>query len=165
MNIIFLDFDGVLNSECFFLKRMRNMQELKMIDVNSLDEDDEHVKYLLCQIDLYNIDLLKEVIDETNSKIVVISSWKRLSCFKKVSKHLINLGLPIIDVTIDNGSNRGKGIKDYLNTHNVSNYVVIDDEVFEDYDEELLSHLVKTKFYDSGFVPENADEAIKLLKK
>ena len=59
MNIIFLDIDGVLNSECFYIKRYRNMRELRMIDVNSLGEKDPRVKRILCEIDLYNLDILK----------------------------------------------------------------------------------------------------------
>ncbi len=165
MNIIFLDIDGVLNSECFYIKRYRNMRELRMIDVNSLGEKDPRVKRILCEIDLYNLDILKHIVNETNSKIVVISSVKSQPFFKDIANHLINIGLPIIDTTIDNGYNRGYGIKRYLETHNVNNYIVIDDTIFEDYDDEILNHLIKTNYCDSGLSPEDAEKSIKLLKK
>lgn len=164
MNIIFLDFDGVLNSQTFFIKRDRNMRDLRMIDTNSLNESDPHVEYMLWQIDLDNLDLLRKIVDETDSKIVVISSWKQLSWFDKIAKHLIDMKIPIIDTTKDNGSNRGEGIKNYLNTHDISNYIIIDDEIFPDYDEELINHLVKTSFYRTGLNEESVKKAIDMLK-
>jgi hypothetical protein len=163
MKIIFLDFDGVLNSETFFVKRYRNMQDLRMIDVNSLNESNNYIKYMLQQIDLDKLDLLKELIDSTDSKIVVISSWKYSSKFDDICKHLINLGIPIIGATKDNMDDRGQGIKDYLNNHDVSNYIIIDDEIFPDYDDELMQHMVKTEFYGNGLNKEHIDKSIELL--
>ncbi len=163
MKIIFLDFDGVLNNESFFIKRHRNMQGLRMIDLNKINETDLKVKYLLCEIDLDNLDILKEIINDTDSKVVVISSWKKLKVFYKVSKHLVNLGIPIIGMTSDNSDNRGEGIKNYLKNHEVDNYIVIDDDIFPDYDEEIMNHLVKTSFYNCGLTEENKEEAINKL--
>ena len=165
MNIIFLDFDGVLNSEFFFIKRHKNMRNLRMIDTSLLDEEDNNVKLQLCDIDLDNLDILLKLVKMTSSNIVVVSSWKSLKYFNGVKKHLISIGLPIIDVTIDNIENRGEGIKNYLKNHDVSNYIVIDDDIFPDYDEEIMRHLVKTCFYDGGFKEEHFECAKLLLEK
>lgn len=163
MKIIFLDFDGVLNNESFFIKRHRNMQGLRMIDLNKINETDLKVKDLLCEIDLDNLDVLKEIINETDSKVVVISSWKKLKVFYKVSRHLVDLGIPIIGMTSDNSDNRGEGIKNYLKNHEVDNYIVIDDDIFPDYDEEIMNHLIKTSFYNYGLTEEHKEEAIRKL--
>ena len=163
-NIVFLDIDGVLNSECFYIKRSRNMKDLKMINTSILKEDNKTVLRLLSSIDLNAVDRVKILIEETNAKIVIISSLKVLDCFDKFCNYLIDIGLPIIDKTYNNNDNRGKGIKEYLYTHDVSNYIILDDEISKDYDEELLSHLIKTDFSD-GLLEENAQEAINLLCK
>lgn len=163
MKIIFLDFDGVLNNETFFIKRHKNMSGLRMFDSSSLNKEDEMVKHLLGSIDLDNLDNLKEIINKTNSLVVVTSSWKQLNAFKIVSKYLIKYGIPIIDRTYDNGSNRGTGIKNYLNTKDIEKYIVIDDEIFPDYDEEIMNHLIKTSFYNYGLTEEHKEEAIRKL--
>jgi histidinol phosphatase-like enzyme len=163
MNIIFLDIDGVLNSQTFYFKRSRNTKDLKMIDTSSLQIENENVKSMLYEIDVDNLEVLKQIVEMTNSKIVVISSWKKLPYFKEASLELVRLGLPIIDVTIDNGSNRGEGIKNYLSSHKCKNYIVIDDDVFPDYDEEIMQHLVKTSFYESGLREQHIDVSVKKL--
>lgn len=160
--IIFLDIDGVLNSEQYFLKRYRNTKDLNMINIDSLKENDYRVMLQLCDIDLDSLNNLLEIIDLTNSKVVIISTWKRLVYYEKIKKHLINLGLPIIGETNDNSLNRGEGIRKYLDVNNVDNYIILDDEIFTDYDEELLSHLIKTSFKE-GLIENNIIESIELL--
>ena len=164
MDIIFLDFDGVLNSEGFFLMRNRNMQGLRMINIDVKTEEDEKVQWYMWQLNPYNLDILKEIVNETNSNIVVTSSWKKLKYFNRVRKELINLGIPIIGRTYDLGYDRGHGIKEYLITNKVDNYVILDDDKFGDYDEELLSHLVKTEFIN-GLTSREKEKALKILKK
>ena len=160
--IIFLDIDGVLNSECFYIKRYRNMKDLEMINISKLNEDNLIVKRLLSNIDLHSLNLIKQVIDKTNSKIVIISGCKSLNCFEKFCGYLINLGLPIIGRTYDNNSDRGTGIKKYLYLNKINSFIVIDDEIYLDYDEEILSHLIKTNYKD-GFLDEHINKSINLL--
>lgn len=164
MNIIFLDFDGVINSEGFFVMRNRNMQGLRMINIDINNEEDKIVQWYMWQINPYNLDILKEIINETSSKVIVISSWKTLKYFNRISEELIKLGIPIIGRTYDNGYNRGYGIKEYLRNNKTINYVLLDDDIFKDYDEELLSHLVKTTF-TNGLTLKEKEKALKILKK
>ena len=59
MKIIFLDIDGVLNSDEYFDK-------IKNLNINGIEND----------IDISKIILLKKSLDETGAKIVLTSSWR-----------------------------------------------------------------------------------------
>ena len=53
----------------------------------------------------------------------------------------------------------------YLKEHDeITNFIIIDDEVFRDFNE-LENYLIKTDFYNDGLTEEDAEEAIKILKK
>ena len=160
-NIIFLDFDGVLNS-IETLKR-NNDNRLLYGYLTNFIPDLGHFN-LLQYYDFEKIQLIKMIINYTNAKIVVISSVKKFDIYPFVLEYLLNLGLPIIDMT-DNLESRGLEIKSYVNECNITNYIIIDDEISASYDNELLSHLVKTDYYNEGITYEIAMEAIDLLKK
>lgn len=110
MNIIFLDIDGVLNSINYFIDNHSKVLELYQSkdwnDYNSLI-----IKRAMMDIDKNKLRILKEIIDETGSYVVVISSWKIRSIFPNIRDELINMGIPIIGVTVDYHSNRGKVLK------------------------------------------------------
>ena len=105
--------------------------------------------------------MLKEIIDKTSSKVVVSSSITKREIYPYFKEFLINIGIPIIEEIKD--CNRGKGIKKYLKENNINNYIILDDEIFHDYDEDLLSHLVKTNFYKDGLTKEHKIIAIEML--
>ena len=162
MKIIFLDIDGVLNYLNFF-KKNNNTR----INYNKNLKSDKYilVKKLL-QIDFNKLFLLKELCTITNSYIVITSSWKILDSYPLIEEYLINFGLPIIDTTSYISGERGKEIKKYLMEHpKVSNYIIIDDDIFPDFDEELLYHLIHTNFYNEGIDYDNYNDAIYKLMK
>lgn len=163
MKIIFLDIDGVLNCRNTFIEHyLKKKKFLKQYDVNSREY---RVQSQLMEIDEDKLNLLIELCNITNAYVVVISSWKTLPCFKEVQQVLISKGLPIIGTTIDDCFNRGEGIINYIKTHNIENYIVIDDDIFSDYNEEILSRLVKTSFYEEGFTQLHKEKSLKLLKE
>ena len=112
-----------------------------------------------------SVGLLKKLIEETNSRIVITSSWRfgaKQLLFKELSKTGLkkylhkNWETPQVY-----GSKRGNEIKLWLdNNQEVTNYVIIDDadEVLQ----EQLEYFVRTKI-ETGFGEENYQRAKKIL--
>ena len=111
MKYLFLDIDGVMNSAADWFS-------------TELISDKP-------------FELLKKIIDETGSKIILSSSWrtgyKRGTC-DLLKQRLAEYGLSIEDVTPQSGR-RGKEIQEWLMAHdydeNVDNFVILDDEDFD----------------------------------
>ena len=57
---------------------------------------------------------------------------------------------------------RGDEIREYLSTHEIDNFIILDDEIFKDFNE-LISHLVKTDFYNRGLTEQHKTLALKLM--
>lgn len=161
--IIFLDIDGVLNSNKYF---ENNYLKHKLIKRTLDDNIYDDVKEKMLQIDNTRVDILKEICDVTGAKIVISSLWKRNRLYPYIEKELIKLGLPIIDKTINlKGNRKGEEIKIYLYEHKVDNYVIVDDEVFDDFID-LMDRLIKTSYYDKmGLEEEHKEKMIKILGK
>ena len=150
-NIIFLDIDGVLNSDKYF-DGIDNKECMNQVDSLMLDIDVSKVKILL------------EVINKTNAKIVITSSWRRMKLYPYIKERLISMGLPVVGETPFIEERRGEEIRSYLLENRVSNYCIIDDEVFKDY-KELEDYLVVTDFYEDGLTIEHAKGVVKKLIK
>lgn len=161
--IIFLDIDGVLNSNKYF---ENNYLKHKLIKRTLDDNIPDNVKEKMLEIDSTRIDMLKEICDITGAKIVITSLWKRNRLYPYIEKELINMGLPIIDKTINlQGKRRGEEIKLYLKNNIVDNYVIVDDEIFDDFID-LMDKLIKTSFYNKmGLEEEHKKQMIKILGK
>lgn len=139
MRVIFLDVDGVLNY-CY----TKAFAPSGCIGVAS-----EPLR------------VLKELVYRTNARIVLTSTWKRgwsrdpdliTPDGKYLDSKLRREGMKILDKTTDHMFDRGKGIKDWLAKHpEVTNWVVLDDDVFSDYEAEgIMPHLVQTSFIGGG---------------
>lgn len=150
-NIIFLDIDGVLNSNKYF-DSISNKECMNLVDRLMLDIDMSKVKILL------------EVINKTNTKVVITSSWRRMKLYPYIKERLISMGLPVVGETPFIEGRRGEEIKSYLLENRVSNYCIIDDEVFKDY-KELEDYLVVTDFYEDGLTIDHAKGVVKKLIK
>lgn len=155
MKVIFLDIDGVLN--CRSSKSRCGCY---------VGIDNDKVKRL------------RRIVEATGAKIVLCSSWKtgwsptnkdeqdRNAIY--MDNRLKRERLKILAKTNDKGCNRGEGIVNWITLHEVEQWVVLDDEIFDDYEEySIMPHLVKTDFYDrnGGLQDCHVDEAIRILNK
>lgn len=141
-NLIFLDYDGVLNNRFYFLKRHELIKNKKI-----------RIQHYKDDFDPKRIKILKEICDKTNSDIVVISSWRGNT---DARNYLISKGIPIVGITPRLG-HRGKEIKSYLKTlYMQPNYIILDDETSE-YNKELMNHVICTKEMFSDTVCQHFD--------
>lgn len=157
MKVIFLDCDGVLNT-CKTKEMFRGFTGM----------DDKRLDYL------------KQIIDATDAKIILSSTW-RLGYNKDGHQYkdlgdylkdkLAEHGLEVYDVTPDLGDHgiyRGREIKQWLSEHeDVEDFIIIDDENFDFSYEKLGSHWIQTQYYrgDGGIQPKHVKRAIKMLNK
>ena len=150
--IIFLDFDGVLNTEHY----------QGLLQYQGKPWQDEHGAFF----DPNAVKQLKRIIDATDADIVVESSWKYLGldAMKKLWE-VRNLPGTIIDITPSLlGKNKGVEIASWLSNYAKQDirYVIIDDEyVILD---SQLPHFILTNPYE-GITEEQANRAISMLNE
>ena len=144
IKIIFLDVDGVLN--CSSTKDLCGCYK---------GIEDEKVSHL------------RKIIEVTDAKIVLVSSWKyhwykdpnlkdkQDESAKYLDAKLNSQGLFVMDKTEDESVYRGEGILEYLRCLKskgvkVDKFVILDDEVFDYKETRLMKHLVQTSFSGGG---------------
>lgn len=165
MKILFLDIDGVLNSEASFRfwHRMRFKPEEVAPWGWHLPEDRREE---LCPICITNIHRIFEEVPDL--KIVVSSTWRLhgLEELKKIFHHWPEIADRMIDITPDFGIGpRGNEIKHWLHTNQNKygeiQYVIVDDDGDMP---GLHKRFVQTKWRD-GLTATKAWEIIKLFKE
>lgn len=77
---------------------------------------------------------------------------------------LTSLGIPIVGVTPFINNNRGDEIRKYLEENRVDDFVILDDDIFRDFNE-LENYLVKTSFYEDGLNDEISREVVRILRR
>lgn len=138
MKLIFLDIDGVLN--CRHTKERKN----GIID-----------------IDPFFVDVLNWVLDETDARIVLSSTWRFDENWHETMK---NAGIKDVFIGRTGRSSkdfRGDDIQDYLDEHHkeIDTYIIIDD----DSDFYPWQPHAKTSFFEDG-IRDVAADAIFFLK-
>ena len=151
MKVIFLDIDGVLNTEKYIMD---------LLHKNLSTQDSDWCDFF----DPKCIAKLKEIIDQTGAKIVISSTWRFLG-LDILRKKFEERGVSgeIIDKTPLSRSMRERGyeIQAWLDNHEeVESYVILDDDV--DMLPSQLKNLVVTSWKD-GISNENVKQAIKIL--
>ena len=154
MKVIFLDIDGVLNSHQY-----RAEIEDKRLTMPEIERE----------IDRKPLLILKNIINETGARVVVTAGMRTISQFKDFKEYVSHEGISIHDVTLnfgDAGRHRGEEIREWLQKHEeeLEEYVILDDETFKDFGEDLKRHQVKPSYWETrGLEQTHADQAIKLL--
>ena len=151
MKVIFLDVDGVLNSDEYFDK-------IKNVNICGIESE----------IDVEKIKLLKKAVDETGANVVLSSSWRYTKNAQYLKELLLRYGIKI-DSTPLIQNKRGLEIKQWLLNHpEVEKFVILDDEIFDSYDEDLIKRLIKISncdghSYGEGLLLKDVDEIIERL--
>lgn len=135
-NIIFLDIDGVLqpyNNDYRFKYDLNKLQTYLSEKYNNsiyLNIDKFDLGACFYDWNEISIGILKELLNKTNSQLVIHSGWK--DCLTKdeiiALFKIKDLDKYIIDV-VDRGD-KIKAIKKYIETHSMDNYLIIDDSNF-----------------------------------
>lgn len=154
MKILFLDIDGVLNSREYDRRRDMNMQT---------------------NIDQSRLPLVKEIIDKTGAKIVLISTWRNhwnrdeSICDEDgnyINRLFSKYGIAIYDKTPDLGllSKRKDEVKAWLSEHadEVERFVILDDYRFG-WDDLSDFYIHTNPNYGLGLEEEHVEKAIVLL--
>ena len=151
MNIIFLDIDGVLNSH----RKLKEVYE-------RTHKPHSGYNYPFDEICLSN---LKVLVELTNSKLVITSSWRKdKKGINKIIEALkeYELDQHIIGYTPILNKPRGIEIQEYLNQLDYKpNFIILDDDTDM---ENLIDYLIKTNI-KVGLTEENVEEAILKLTK
>ena len=155
MKVVFLDFDGVLNSERWDRHRAEHSKP-------------DGSRYSLEDLDPACVARAQRVCDVTGAKVVISSDWRRQGDIARLRAILVRNGLTaeVIDVTPVDGVHFGleisreSEIKAWLDTHpEVTRWVAIDDMTLA-----LDDRLVNTS-EEVGLTDADADLAIERLRE
>lgn len=152
MKVIFLDVDGVLNSDEYF-DRIEKLNEYG----------------ILREIDIDKLLLVKRLVLETDAKIILTSSWRYTKNGTLLRALLQDYGIDT-DLTPQINNNRGEEIRKWLMENKVEDYVIVDDEVHSTFDKDNLDRLIKISNgnginFGEGLQEKDVEEIIKRLGK
>lgn len=153
VKILFLDIDGVVNSETFYTKRANGEYGDK--------------PYPLSEFDPEAVAQVSRIINETGANLVISSSWRHTDGLRSIFKNVGLRGRALdFEITPYLGTIRGLEIKKYIdeypNKHNgdeIETYCIVDDDIDMLYEQK--DNFVKTDAYYGGLTKEEAEEAAK----
>ena len=162
IKVIFLDVDGVLNSQddLMIYREKNNITGSILYDA----------------VEDRALNLLKEIVENTGAKIVISSSWQTeyddkednpdANLYNKLKYRLKDYDMEIYDVTPfirKTDTHRGDEIRAWLSKNPVQNFVILDDD--SDMREFLhTEHFIKTT-YKHGLTEELKNKAITVLNE
>ena len=161
MKLIFLDFDGVINSNKYFASK------IFIKEYNTCGGDYHPIK-----LDKKKIKLINKLVHESGASVVVSSAWRLQYCVCELNDLLKQRGaeFAVIDTTpiFDNGSilrtvPRGEEIQLYIDTICIEpeSFVIIDDYADMLH---LSKYLVQTDS-EVGITEEDVKNALQILEK
>jgi hypothetical protein len=134
MKVLFLDVDGVLNSN------------RTVVASGTFSHPGNYKSRPEC-LDWTAIRMLQSLCTTLEIKVVLSSSWRIGMKEDELKAFADFLGLPIIDKTKVLDRSRGWEIAEWLNRHEVENYAILDDDT--DMLVEQMPHFVRTSI-DNG---------------
>ena len=155
MKIVFLDFDGVMNSFDWVQTQAGVRNGLHTIDPGAVRR-------------------LQRIIDATGAYIVISSSWRYAHSLNDLQKILREAGLNdqsfsrfevrshlVIDVTPNSMDGfRSREIQRWLDRNPTHRFVILDDS----HDADIDGHFVQTT-WEHGLQDEHVDRAIEILNR
>lgn len=148
MRIVFLDFDGVLNSHAFVARR-------------PIEEHGKHIG-----LDPLAIERLNRLLREASAEVVVSSTWRHRRDCAQLQTVLTEKGFvgKVLGKTPRYLKNRGEEIQAWLYDApnygiEVESFVILDDDSDMAH---LMDRLIKTTF-DDGLLDEHVDRAVTML--
>lgn len=150
MKGIFLDFDGVictLRAHCAYSDG-----------------------FMWSHLDPVAVKMIERLANETDSKIVVSSTWRSHWDKGAIERFLLNAGMRTVpfhqswrtpNLNAFDNNNRGSEIAKFLSDHHLERYVIIDDD--SDMLAEQMPFFVKTDPLN-GFMWEHFEKAKEILK-
>jgi len=142
-------------------------------------------------IDLAKIQLIKELCECTDAKVVISSSWRLNDVwYEMLLQTLLSNDIEVIGKTsyippqcsgdvpdwiaettledlpefkIKYGTGRGAEIQQWLKEHDVDNFVILDDENWQWTDYGYENHWVQSSYFDGGLRRSHIQKAIEIL--
>jgi len=153
MKIVFLDFDGVLNSHDF-LHRWQENAAREAVEFKG----NEHL-----MLDPVAVGRVNQILAASGAKVVISSSWRHGWTIERLKEILKAVGFvgEVIDYTPKHGKDRGHEIDEWLQDHDEGHdpFVILDDDSDMSH---MTKHLVKTAFAH-GILDIHVEEAIERL--
>lgn len=171
MKVLFLDIDGVLNSELWYTHVQYCITHDKKDEIFSNEFSNENDSFVDYHIDPRLVENLNFIIEKTGCEIVLSSSWRSRNkeAMKVLNSQLRHKGLikEYFDVTPRSNSRiRGEEIKEWLNKNSkqleIESLCIIDDD--SDMLDEQQKFFVNTDPY-VGLTSHDADMAIEILNR
>lgn len=162
-NVIFLDIDGVLNSSSY-LEILKD----KKIDINWIDPK--------------NVKVLKNIVEKTMFKTIILSSsWRfhfeiknEVLILKQTSEKCEDKILLIEEMKKNKLFLKGKTeylhmnrydeIKKFIDDNAIKNFIVIDDEDFDGTLLQFGKRFIQTNFHENGLTKKQLEKILKREK-
>ena len=151
MKVMFLDIDGVLNSQQYQAR---------------VDHEDAGIFDML---DPEKLELFQTLVKQTDANIVLSSSWREsfadMESLDSVARNFLSAfekyRLSFYDMTPLLSGHRDEEIRQWLSEHTeIDTFVILDDENYGW--KELEAHWVKTS-YNTGLTDKDVQEAVSIL--
>jgi hypothetical protein len=151
IQVVFLDFDGVLNGS----------QHLANVDLDAWGTQDHDDSML----DWSAIRRLNSIVDKTGALIVVSSMWRIRRSRMELQELLTRNGFTgtVLDKTPYLKTSRGIEVKTWLEStrRNIGSFVILDDN--DDFEKFGRDRLVLTSLQDGGLLDEHVAQAQEIL--